>query len=187
MIDPIVKEAGKVIFGPCRLSFPSLFEKKKFDGDAGDGKYMVTALIPKNEKATIAAIEEAIEAAKKQGLTSKWNGKLPKKLTLPLVDGDDIDDEYTQGHFTVKAKTNMRPAVTNRKGEPIVDEEEIYGGVWALLSVNFYPYNTAGNSGVAVALNAVRKFKDDEPFGSNSAHDFDDIVLDLDNEDDDDL
>lgn len=182
MITPKVTE-NKVVFGPCRLSFPSLFERKKFDGDTGDGKYMVTALIPKSEKETVDAIKKAIESAKNAGITSKWGGKQPKKLTLPLIDGDETDDEYSQGCYTIKAKSNMRPAVTGRDKTPIVDNEEIYGGVWAYLSVTFYPYNAAGNNGVAVALNGVMKFKDDEPFGQSSAHDFDDI----DNEDDEEL
>lgn len=183
MITPKVIQNTKVVFGPCRLSFPSLFEKKKFDGDTGDGKYMVTVLIPKTAKETVDAINTAIEAAKQAGVVSKWSGKQPKKLTLPLVDGDETDDEYAQGHYTIKAKSNIRPALTDKNGSPIVDEEEIYGGVWALVSVSFYPYNSAGNTGVAVALNAVRKFKDDDPFGQTSAHDFDGIELD----DDDDL
>lgn len=183
MITPKVLNDTKVVFGPCRLSFPSLFEKKKFDGDTGDGKYMTTVLIPKEEKETIDAIQKAITAAKTAGITSKWGGKEPKKLTMPLTDGDDTDDEYQQGHFTIKAKSNMRPPVTGRDKNPIVDEEEIYGGVWAYVSVTFYPYNAAGNNGVAVALNAVQKFKDDDPFGQSSAHDFDDI----DGEDADDL
>ncbi len=182
MITPKVINETKVVFGPCRLSFPSLFEKKKFDGDTGDGKYMATALIPKTEKETIEAIKKAVESAKKAGVTSKWGGKEPKKLTLPLMDGDETDDEYQQGHYTIKAKSNLKPVVTGRDKNPIVDTEEIYGGVWAYLSVTFYPYNAAGNNGVAVALNAVRKFKDDEPFGQSSANDFDDI--DTDEEDD---
>ena len=182
MITPKVTET-KVVFGPCRLSFPSLFEKKKFDGDTGDGKYMLVALLPKSEKETRDAINLAGEAAKNAGIASKWGGKLPKKLALPVFDGDESNDEYAQGHYTIRAKSNMRPAVTARDGSPVVDEEEIYGGVWAYVSVTFYPYSTAGNNGVAVALNAVRKFKDDEPFGQSSAHDFDGI----DCEDDDDL
>lgn len=177
MIKPIVKET-KVIFGPCRLSFPSLFSRKKFDGDTGEGKYMVTALIPKKEKETIDAINQAINSARASGAASKWGGKEPRKLTLPLIDGDDTDDEYAQGHYTIKAKSNTRPTVQDRSGNPIYDEEEIYGGVWAAVSVTFFPYNAAGNTGVAAAINGVRKFKDDEPFGQSSAHDFDDIDLD---------
>lgn len=178
MITPKFITNTKLVFGPCRLSFPSLFEKKKFDGDTGEGKYMTTVLIPKTATETVEAIKKAFEAAKQEGIVAKWGGKIPKKLTLPLVDGDESDDEYLQGHYTIKAKSNMRPAITDKDGNQIVDEEEIYGGVWALVSVSFFPYNSAGNTGVAVALSAIRKFKDDEPFGQNSAHDFDDIELD---------
>ncbi len=178
----------KIVIGPCRLSYPNLFERKKFDGDTGEGKYMVTVLIPKSAdgKDTVEAIRECIEAAKTAGASSKWQGKTPKKLSLPLVDGDESDDEYIQGHYTIKAKSNMRPTVLDRKRQPIVDQEEIYGGVWAYVSISFFPYDAAGNKGVAVALNSVMKFKDDDPFGgSDSALDFDGIEFDA--EDDDDL
>lgn len=184
MITPKIINETKVVFGPVRLSFPSLFAKKKFDGDTGDGKYMVTALIPKEEKETVDAIRGAINAAKKAGVSGKWNGKTPKDLTLPLIDGDTYDDEFYTDYYTIKAKSNNRPTVIDRNNQPIADEEEIYGGVWAYLSVSFFPYNAAGNKGVGAALNAVQKFKDDEPFGQNSAHDFDGIGFD---DDDDDL
>lgn len=175
MITPKIINETKVLFGPVRLSFPSLFTKKKFDGDTGDGKYMVTALIPKDETETVSAIRKAIANAEKAGTGSKWGGKAPKDLQQPLVDGDTYDDEFYEDYYTVRAKTNNRPAVVDRNNAPIVDEEEIYGGVWAYLSVTFFPYNAGGNKGVGAALNSVKKFKDDEPFGQNSAHDLDDF------------
>ena len=183
MITPQIINDTKVVFGPCHLSFPHLFAKKKFDGDTGDGKYMVTVMIPKKEKETINAINKAIETAKAAGIAKKWGGKEPRKLTLPLMDGDDANDELMHGHYTIKAKSNMRPGVLDKERNPIVDEEEIYGGMWAVVSVTFFPYNAAGNTGVGVALNGVVKFKDDERFGQSADHDFDNIDL----EDDDDL
>lgn len=175
MITPKIVNETKVCFGPVQLSFPSLFAKKKFDGDTGDGKYMVTALIPKSETETLASIRKAIESACKAGVTSKWEGKQPKNLSLPLIDGDTYDDDFYEDYYTLKAKTTSRPTVNDQNNNPIVDDEEIYGGVWAYLSVTFFPYNAAGNKGVGVALNAVKKFKDGEPFGQSNAHDLDDI------------
>ena len=74
MIKPIVKE-NKVVFGPCRLSYTHVFAKYAPDGDTDNGKYMTNVLIPKDEAETIKAIKEAIEAAKKSAIVSKWNGK----------------------------------------------------------------------------------------------------------------
>ena len=184
MRKPIVKNDTDLSVGPCQLSFPSLFSRKKFDGDTGEGKYMCTLLIPREEKETLDAIRAAIDKAVAKGKAAKWGGKVPKNLALPLIDGETYDDEFFAPYFTLKAKSNQRPLVMNMKKEPITDEEEIYGGVWADVSISFFPYNAAGNNGVGVALRAVRKVKDDKPFGgSNRGDDFDDWADDEDSED----
>ena len=184
MIDPKLN-GNKVVFGPCRLSYTHLFEKHSFDG-TGEGKYSTNVLIPKTEKKTIAAREKAIEAAKSQGILSKWGGKEPRKFTSPLGDGDEREDENYHGMCFINAKSNTRPGVVDAKGAPITDEEDIYSGVWAYVSVAFYPYSVSGNSGVACGLNNVMKYKDDERFGGNASASSDFAEL-LDNEDDEDL
>lgn len=178
MKDPIRNEA-KVVFGPCRLSYTHLFEKYTPEG-GGEGKYMTNVLIPKSEKKTVEAIQAAIEAAKKAGIVGKWGGKEPKKLDMPLHDGSEKDDEVYADHFYVNAKCNTRPGVVDMKRNPIADEEEIYSGVWAYVSVTFYPYDVNGNKGIACGLNNIMKFKDDERFGGrvSAETDFADIVDD---------
>lgn len=185
MITPQVKE-NKVIFGPCRLSYTHVFNRYNPDGDQGDGKYMTNVLIPKDEKETIEAINKAIAEAKKQAIVSKWGGKEPKKLDMPLRDGDEKDDENYEGHLFVNAKSNTRPGIVDRKKVPIVDEEEVYSGVWAVVSVTFFGYDKNGNKGVACGLNNIMKFKDDEHFGGrvSAESDFGDVDL---GDDDDDL
>lgn len=185
MITPQVKE-NKVIFGPCRLSYTHVFNRYNPDGDQADGKYMTNVLIPKDEKETIEAINKAIAEAKKQAIVSKWGGKEPKKLDMPLRDGDEKDDENYEGHLFVNAKSNTRPGIVDRKKVPIVDEEEVYSGVWAIMSVTFFGYDKNGNKGVACGLNNIMKFKDDEHFGGrvSAESDFGDVDL---GDDDDDL
>lgn len=185
MITPQVKE-NKVIFGPCRLSYTHVFNRYNPDGDQADGKYMTNVLIPKDEKETIEAINKAIAEAKKQAIVRKWGGKEPKKLDMPLRDGDEKDDENYEGHLFVNAKSNTRPGIVDRKKVPIVDEEEVYSGVWAIVSVTFFGYDKNGNKGVACGLNNIMKFKDDEHFGGrvSAESDFGDVDL---GDDDDDL
>lgn len=184
MITPKVTDS-KVVFGPCRLSYTYVFSKYNPDGDDKNAKYTTNVLIPASEKETIAAIKKAIEAAKASGVVSKWGGKEPKKLDMPLRDGDDKDDEVYAGMLYVNAKSKTRPGVVDRNKAPIVDEEEIYSGVWAIVSVTFYPYDTNGNRGVACGLNNIMKFKDDEKLGGRSSAESD--FADIDNEDDEDL
>ncbi len=184
MITPQVKE-NKVIFGPCRLSYTHVFNRYNPDGDQADGKYMTNVLIPKDEKETIEAINKAIAEAKKQAIVSKWGGKEPKKLDMPLRDGDEKDDENYEGHLFVNAKSNTRPGIVDRKKVPIVDEEEVYSGVWAIVSVTFFGYDKNGNKGVACGLNNIMKFKDDEHFGGRVSAESDFGDVDLGDEDDD--
>lgn len=184
MITPQVKE-NKVIFGPCRLSYTHVFNRYNPDGDPADGKYMTNVLIPKDEKETIEAINKAIAEAKKQAIVSKWGGKEPKKLDMPLRDGDEKDDENYEGHLFVNAKSNTRPGIVDRKKVPIVDEEEVYSGVWAIVSVTFFGYDKNGNKGVACGLNNIMKFKDDEHFGGRVSAESDFGNVDLGDDDDD--
>ncbi len=184
MIDPKVINETKVVFGPCRLSYTHVFQKYSPDG-AGDGKFMTNVLIPKNEKKTVKALNEAVEAAKKAAIVSKWGGKEPKKIDLPLRDGDERDDDTYADHYFLNAKCNTRPGLIDRQKNPIVDEEEIYSGVWAIVSVTFYGYDVNGNRGIACGLNNIMKFKDDEHLGGRVSAESD--FSGIDDEDDDDL
>ena len=186
MIKPIIKEGTKVVFGPCRLSYTHVFNKYNPDGPEAEGKFMTNVLIPKGEKETIKALEQAINEAKKQGVVNKWGGKEPKKLDMPLHDGDvDKDDEIYEGCFYINAKSNTRPGIVDKNKVPIVDEEEIYSGVWAIMSVTFYGYDVSGNKGIAVGLNNIMKFKDDERLGGRASAESDFEDVDLGDEDDD--
>ena len=186
MIDPKVVNDTKVIFGPCRLSYTHVFEKYSPDGD-GEGKFMTNVLIPKSEKKTIEAIKKAIEAAKKAAIVAKWGGKEPKKLDLPLRDGDTDkeDDDVYADCYCINARRSARPGVGDEHKNPITDEDEIYSGVWAYVSVTFYGYDVSGNRGVACGLNNIMKFKDDDRLGGRASAESD--FEDIDNEDDDDL
>lgn len=185
MITPTVKDT-KVVFGPCRLSYTHVFTKYAPDGDTDNGKYMTNVLIPKSEKETVKALQQAIEAAKKSGIVSKWGGKEPKNLELPLRNGDtDKDDEVYEDCFFINAKSSTRPGICDKNKNPIVDEEEIYSGVYAYVSVSFYPYDKNGNRGIACGLNNIMKFKDGERLGSRTSAEND--FADIDAEDDEDL
>lgn len=186
MIKPKVSET-KIVIGPCRLGYTHVFSKFNPDGDDRTAKYMTNVLIPMNEKETVEAVQKAIGLAKQKGIAAKWGGKVPKNLDLPLRDGDDKDpdkvgDTY-QGMYYVNAKSSTRPGVVDRNGAAIMDEEEIYSGVWAIVSMTFYPYDSNGKRGVACGLNNIMKFKDDEKLGGRCSAETD--FADIDYNDDD--
>ena len=99
--------ATKVVI-PCRISFANIFEPKSINGS--EAKYSVSCLIPKTDKKTLLAIHKAIEAAKEDGKTRKWSGKIPPNLKMPLRDGDidRPDDENYQEHFFLNASSASR-------------------------------------------------------------------------------
>ena len=176
-------DESRVVFGPCRLSYTHLMSRYAPDG--GDGKYMTNVLIPKSDKETIKAIEKAIEKARQSAIMTKWNGKEPKKLDMPLRDGDDKDDELYAGCYYINAKSNSKPGVVDKHCMSIMDEDDVYSGMWAVLSVTFYGYDVSGNRGIACGLNNVMKYKDDEHLGGRSSADSDFKGLEFDDDDDD--
>ena len=133
---------------PCRFSYLHCWEPNAVSD--GDPKYSVSAIIPKSDTETIEKIKRAIEQAKKDSV-SKWGGKVPANLKLPLRDGD-ID----------------RP------------EDEAYADSYGRISVNFYGFSTNGNKGIAAGLGNIQKLRDGESLGgrTNAEDDFDAVEVD---------
>lgn len=187
MITPKL-DGTRVVFGPCRLSYTHLFSKYSQDGNPENGKYQTNVLIPKSEKETVKAIREAIENAKDEAIASKWSGKLPKNMDeMPLHDGDEKrpDDEIYSGSYYINAKCSTRPGIIDKEKNPIVSEEDVYSGMWAIVSVSFYGYNFGGKHGIGCGLNNVMKTKDDDHLGGRMSAEADFAGIDLEDEDDD--
>ena len=166
-----------------------LFRSRAFR-DGQDAKYSICLLIPKKDKATLDKIQNAMDAAIEQGITSKWGGKTPKNLHLPLRDGDeeraDEAPEYA-GMMFLNANSTQKPGIIDRDRNEILDDEEVYSGCWGRASINFFPYDSNGNRGVGVGLNNIQKIKDGDRLGASRASaesDFNDGWQDADDEDD---
>ena len=159
--------ATKVVI-PCRISFANIWEPKAING--GDEKYSVSCLIPKSDKKTLARIQKAVEAAKEDGKTRKWSGKIPPNLKLPLRDGD-IDrpeDEAYAGCYFLNANSREKPQVVDKQVQPILDQTEVYSGCYGRITVTFYGYNSNGNRGVAAGLGNIQKLKDGDSLGGRA-------------------
>lgn len=166
--------ATKVVTGIIRLSYANVWEPKSING--GTEKYSVSLIIPKSDTKTLSAISAAIDAAIEEG-KGKFGGKIPNKaaLKLPLRDGDAErnDEAYTESFF-VNANSTTAPQIVDKQVNPVLDRSEVYSGVYARVSINFYAFNTNGNRGVACGLGNIQKVRDGEPLGSksNAADDF---------------
>ena len=158
---------------PCRFYYLHCWEPDSVNG--GDPKYSVSAIIPKSDTKTINAIKAAVEQAKKDSI-SKWGGKIPANLKLPLRDGDidRPDDEAYANSYFFNANSRQAPQVVDSHVQPILDQSEVYSGCYGKISVTFYGYNSNGNRGIAAGLGNIQKLRDGESLGgrTTAAEDF---------------
>lgn len=169
------KSPTKVITGIVRLSYANVWEPKSING--GAEKFSVSLIIPKSDVKTLTAINGAIDAAIEEG-KGKFGGKVPNKaaIKLPLRDGDidRPDDEAYADSYFINANSNTAPQVVDKNVNPILDRFEVYSGIYARVSINFYAFNSNGNKGIACGLGNIQKIRDGEPLGgrTNAADDF---------------
>lgn len=171
-----------VVTGKVRLSYVHVFSPY-VNPNGGDPKYSVTILIPKSDVATKQRIDTAIQAAIQAGISSRWNGVKPPQVAIPVHDGDGrrpsdgmpFGDEC-RGHWVVTASSKQVPQVVDLQINPIIDQSEVYSGVYARVAVNFFPYANSGKKGIGCGLNNVQKVADGEPLGNRTtaADDFGD-------------
>ena len=158
----------KVVTGKVRFSYLHVWEPTAID-EGQEKKYSVSLIIPKSDKATVAKITKAIEAAKEAGKV-KLGGKVPANLKTPLRDGDmeRPDDEAYAGCFFLNANCRTKPGVVDKNLNPVMSQDEVYSGCYGRASVTFYAFNTSGNKGIACGLNNLMKLEDGESLGGRS-------------------
>ena len=184
-INAALKENGygdrvRIKTGKVRLSFPRLFEK-----DNKSEKYQATLIIPKKSD-TNNVLQKAVENAKLDGKTRLWGGRIPGKMEVWIIDGDEPDangetrPEY-EGCVIINAKSNTPPPVFDTDGSTIdgadiYAKETIYAGCYVQAIVDAYPYNNS-SAGIAFALCGMKKLTDGERLSSGGykpeADDFD--------------
>jgi len=174
------RPATSVITTKVRFSYAHVFEPHSME-DSQPKKYSVCLLIPKKDKKLIDKLTAAINAAKEEGKT-KFGGKIPASLKLPLRDGDEErpEDENYQGMMFINANANRKPGVVDADLNPILDKEEFYSGCYGRASLSFYAFNTSGNKGIACGLNNIQKLEDGERLsggGASAEQDFADDDL----------
>ena len=171
----------KVITGKnTRLSYFHGWEPTSING--GPERYSVSVLIPKDDKETVKAINDAVDAAIEEGI-AKFGGKKPNKVAikLPLRDGDtEREDEAYAGHWFINANSKTAPQIVDKAVKPILDRDEVYSGCYARVSLNFYAFNSNGNKGIACGLGNIQKIRDGESLGgkTTAADDFGAVVDD---------
>jgi hypothetical protein len=169
-----------------RFSYVHVFEPTSME-EGGTKKYSAAILIPKSDKATVAAIQEAIKLALEEGKSKHFGGATPKKWSNPLYDGDEEypDDEVYADHYFVRAKSIRRPVILGQDKELLVDKDDFYSGCYGRAVINFYAYGSGlPSKGVAVGLESAMKLEDGENLGGGGLSQAD-ILAAYDDDDDD--
>lgn len=165
-----------VTTGKVRLSYVHLF--KPYAAMVGqEERYSCTILVPKTDTDTMARINAAIEAAKQRGISEKWSGQCPPIVPTPVYDGDGVRPSdgmafgpECKGHwvFTASSKIDYQPEVVDLNLNPILNQSEVYSGMYAKVNVTFYPYAFGGKKGIGCGLGPVQKVADGEPLGGSA-------------------
>lgn len=172
----------KVLTGVVRLSYANLVTPRA-NQQGGEPKYSVTLLIPKSDTATINDINASMQAAYEEGVSKKWGGARPQMNQL-LWDGDGLRksglpfSDECKGHYVINASSKLKPQVVGIDNVNCeLAPNDIYSGMYARVTINFFPYDTAGSKGVGCGLGNVLKTADGEPLsgGASAASDFADI------------
>ena len=174
----------KVVTGEVTISYEHLKEPVAVQ-EGAKPKYSASIIIPKSDTETIEKVKAGIQAAYEEGEgVLKGTGKSVPSLDIikvALRDGDleKPDDEAYANSYFINANSLNKPQIVDRNLNPIIEPSEIYSGMKARVSINFYAFNVNGNRGIAAGLGNVQKLADGTPLGGGSrAEDDFDVVED---------
>jgi hypothetical protein len=162
----------QLITGEVRISYEHLLKPSVNSNRPNDEpKYSATLLIPKSDMATKQKIDAAIQAAIQDGIQNRWGGVKPAQVPIPIHDGDGVRESgepygpECKGCWVMTASSKQRQDIVDANLNPIMDSTEIYSGIYALVVINFFAYNSAGKKGIGCGLGPVKKTRDGEPLG----------------------
>lgn len=172
----------KVLTGEVRLSYAHLSEPYANPNQSGaEPKYSVTLLIPKTDVATKADIDASMKAAYEAAVVNDWKGARPQLRNALIYDGDGFRNDGSKfgpecaGHWVITASSKMKPQVVDISNINCeLAPQDIYSGMYARVTINFFAFNRNGNKGVGCGLGNVLKMRDGEPLsgGASAASDF---------------
>ena len=155
-----------------RLSYVNVFKPYSNSPEQAP-KYSTTILLPKSDLVSKQNLDAAIQAAAQKGLNEKWNGVMPPVVANPIHDGDGVKQDGTPFGdeckgcwvFTASSNADRQPQIVDQNVQPILDQSQIYSGVYANVAINVCPYMHTGKKGVGFGLTHIQKVRDGEVLG----------------------
>lgn len=177
----------KVLTGEVRLSYVHLSQPYANPNQPNsEPKYSVTLLIPKTDQMTYQDIINSRNTAYENAVLNEWKGLRPQLRSLLIYDGDGARNdgaafgEECKGHWVITASSKCKPQVVDISNVNVeLAPQDIYSGMYARVTLNFFSFNSGGNKGVGCGLGNVMKTRDGEPLsgGATAAQDFDGIAV----------
>ena len=178
--------ATKVLTGEVRLSYTHLSQPYANPRQPNaEAKYSTTLLIPKTDTATYNDILQSMQAAYEAAVAGDWKGLRPQLKNALIYDGDGVRTDGSafgpecKGHWVITASTKRKPQVVDISNVNVeLAPQDIYSGMYARVTLNFFSFNTNGNKGVGCGLGNVMKTRDGEPLagGATAAQDFEGLA-----------
>lgn len=156
-----------VLLKNVRLSYVR-FDKATSRNPNQEPKYSCSILLPKSDVAQKQALDAAIRVGRE-----KFGSRVPAQPKTVIHDGDGLSPtgkEYNpeaKGHwvFTASLPESRGPVeVVDLGRHPIMNQSEIYSGMFVNVLVNFYFYANE-SMGIGAGLGPVQKVADGEPLG----------------------
>jgi hypothetical protein len=170
-------KTGSLVTAKGRILWHAVFKPKKAKGAPKDavGKYEFNLLFPKDashDALKSAAIEAGTEKFAKTFKDSP-SGKWPSSIKSPFkrtADNDKLVAALEEAGLKVEdwpvffgARSADKPGVVGPNGKAEgVDEEHVYSGRHAKMTMDAYAYDSNGNKGVTFGLKNIQLLDNDD-------------------------
>jgi len=151
-----------------KLMFLNLRQPRKIDpsNEQEQPKYQTTIVF--DEEAQQTAEFKKMRQAVKKAAEARW-GEIPKKMRSPFKTPDDLEnvpEGMQDGDVFVRLNSTSKPGVVDRNLEDILDDEQIYSGMYGRVNVQCYAWeHKQGGKGVSFGLGPVQKTGDGPRLG----------------------
>ena len=171
----VAPQTGNILTGPVRLAFVNLLQPgKPMEGDTDSAKkptYNCVVLFPVGFD--VNGFQNVLVKAWTDLTAQHFPGQHPASLHNPFRDQAIKANYagYNPGCPFISVATTQKPQVVDTAGNPLIDENRVYPGVWALVSVRAFEFGlrpARPKKGVTFGLQSVMIIADDEKLGGSA-------------------
>lgn len=166
-------KTGNLVTAKGRILWYSVFKPRKAK-NGKEGKHEFNLLFPKD--ADHSALKEAALEAGKDKFSKTFKdaaGKWPSSIKTPFkrtADNDKLVAALEAADLKVEdfpvflaARSNDRPGIVGPNGKSDgIEQEHVYSGRWAKMTLDCFGYEFEGNKGVSFGLKNIQLLDNDD-------------------------